>query len=232
VAIVNDCLNPYFSSLVEDEELRRRKFNIRAFTWCPPFRVPTTEEPATGYTVPGPESRWGMQFLTVINDDNDVIILEARRSRLESAFSLYSFDVLSRNSINDSAGHYQGVQPGSIFYSAIKQRSKASAMSSGPWIYQPTRDSMGVCSAIGNLAIILGTKIKTIRYVINLMSPEEQTDAAVRYKALCDSEESTALYGERLDSYNLTGPLRWLSTVSLNNGTRPLGTHRKLGRTF
>ncbi|KAF7588498.1 hypothetical protein BBP40_005634 [Aspergillus hancockii] len=211
VAIVNDCLNPYFNPLVQDEELRRRKFNIRAFTWCPPLKVPSAEEHATGYAVLGPESRWGLQFLTVTNDDNDVMILEARRSKLEPTSSLYAFDVLSLISINDPSGNYQDVQPGSIFFSALKQCIKATAMSFGPWIHQSTKDSMGVCSAIGNVAIVLGIKIKTVRYAITLMPPDEQTGAEVVYKTLCDSEENTALHGGRLDKYNFTGPLSWLS---------------------
>ncbi|KAE8133706.1 transcription factor IIIC subunit delta N-term-domain-containing protein [Aspergillus pseudotamarii] len=210
VAIVNDCLSSCFKSL-DDEELRLRKSNIRSFTWCPPPKVPIAEQHATGYAVPPPESRWGMHLLSVTNDDNDVILLQARRSTDPTSTSLYSFEVLSLTSLHEHTEN-QNVQPGSIFSSALKNRARVSFMSPGPWIYQPTKESNGVCSAIGNVAITLGTQLKMVKHVITLISDNDQTRSPLKYKARCVSEENTSSYGGLLNSCHLTGPLHWLYT--------------------
>ncbi|KAE8357504.1 transcription factor IIIC subunit delta N-term-domain-containing protein [Aspergillus caelatus] len=210
VAIVNDCLSSYFKSL-DDEELRLRKSNIRSFTWCPPPKVPIAEQHATSYAVSPPESRWGMHLLSVTNDDNDVILLQARRSTDPTSISLYSFEVLSLTSLHEHTEN-QNVQPGSIFSSALRNRARVSFMSPGPWIYQPTKESNGVCSAIGNVAITLGTQLKMVKHVITLISDNDQTRSPVKYKARCVSEENTSSYGGLLNSYHLTGPLHWLYT--------------------
>ncbi|KAE8354040.1 transcription factor IIIC subunit delta N-term-domain-containing protein [Aspergillus coremiiformis] len=212
VAIVNDCLNPYFKSLVDDEELRLRKFNIRAFSWCPPLKVPVAEQRATDYSVPPSESRWGMYFLAITNDDNDEVLVHTRRSTDVTSVSPYSFEVLSHTSVDEHLEDYQTTQPGTLFSSALKARTRATSISAGPWIYQPTRDSTSVCSALGNVAITWGTKLKIVRHVITLMSADQQTSAAVKYKVRCDSDEDTTSHGGLPSNYHLTGPLQWLYT--------------------
>ncbi|KAE8382294.1 transcription factor IIIC subunit delta N-term-domain-containing protein [Aspergillus bertholletiae] len=211
VAIVNDCLGSYFRSLVDDEELRLRKSNIRSFTWCPPLKVPIAEQHATSYTVPPPESRWGMHFLSVTNDDNDVILLHARRSTEPTSTGPYAFEVLSPTSLHEHVAN-QNVQPGSILSSALGTRARVSFMSPGPWIYQPTKDSNDVCSAIGNVAVTLGAKLYMVRHVITLRSSNDQKSSAVKYTARGISEENTPSFGGLLTSYHLTGPLHWLYT--------------------
>ncbi|KAB8256324.1 transcription factor IIIC subunit delta N-term-domain-containing protein [Aspergillus pseudonomiae] len=210
VAIVNDCLSSYFKSFVDDEELRLRKSNIRSFTWCPPLKVPIAEQHATSYTVPPPESRWGMHFLSVTNDDNDMILLQARRSTDPTSTSSYSFEVLSLTSLDEHIEN-QHVQPASIFASALRARARASFMSPGPWVYQQTKDRDGVCSAIGNVAVTLGAKLKMVRHVITLIPDNDQASSAVNHMVQCVSEENIS-YGGLLKSYHLTGPLHWLYT--------------------
>ncbi|KAF5857388.1 hypothetical protein ETB97_005880 [Aspergillus alliaceus] len=211
-AIVNNYLRSYFKPSVDDKELRLRKCNIRAFTWCPPLKVPTADQHPTSYTVPPSESRWGMHILAVTNDDNDVILLQARRSTDPTSVSPYSFEVLSVIALDAHVGSYENAQPGSIFSSALSTRSRASSMSPGPWMYHPSGNSTGVCSAIGNLAITWGTKLKVVRHVIKLVSDDEQPNDVVGYKALCESEEISSVYGGLLNNYQLTGPLHWFYT--------------------
>ncbi|KAB8234360.1 uncharacterized protein BDW43DRAFT_60238 [Aspergillus alliaceus] len=211
-AIVNNYLRSYFKPSVDDKELRLRKCNIRAFTWCPPLKVPTADQHPTSYTVPPSESRWGMHILAVTNDDNDVILLQARRSTDPTSVSPYSFEVLSVIALDAHVGSYENAQPGSIFSSALSTRSRASSMSPGPWMYHPSGNSTGVCSAIGNLAITWGTKLKMVRHVIKLVSDDEQPNDVVGYKALCESEEISSVYGGLLNNYQLTGPLHWFYT--------------------
>ncbi|KAE8152830.1 transcription factor IIIC subunit delta N-term-domain-containing protein [Aspergillus avenaceus] len=196
VAIVNHALGSYFSG-EKGEEMKLRKAGIRSFTWCPPLKVPGPEEPATPYSVLGAESRWGLWFLGVANDDNDVVVL-----RVDAG---YSFAVVGLGSVSEGgAGAGAGA---SVFATAVASRVKAGFMAAGPWVYLPAADRRGICAAVSNLGIVCGSRLRVVRCVATLTLEDEETGSPV-YKAACELVENPM--GELVDERHFTTPLQWL----------------------
>lgn len=213
VAIVNESLKRHFLGSVSGAGSLLRKSNIRTFTWCPAFKVPSVAQgdgDGSSYAVPDPESRWGIQLLAVTNDDNDVILLEVRRSSgtVPDTVNTYQMEVLSVTSLQDQVGNFPMVQPVSVFASAIRSRVKILSIACGPWV-QRSAITESVHSATTAIAVVYGTRLKVIKLDVNLFPREEP-----RYKLEASfAEHSITSSGQDLGIYYFTGPLQWLYTV-------------------
>ncbi|KAI9932496.1 hypothetical protein ASPWEDRAFT_99126 [Aspergillus wentii DTO 134E9] len=207
VAIVNEALKTHFQAFVHEKSHRLRKTNIRSFTWCPPLKVPVEEtgsHPAFGL-----EARWGIQLLTVVNDDNDVIFLHTRRPKAEPSFNPFAFNILTLTSLHDLEGNYPVVQPGSIFASALKPQIRTLHVSCGPWLFQQRKGQGNACHVTGTAAAVYGSKLKMVKLDITL-TPNSEPETGLKYKSVATSKEHPTMPLENTGKHHLIGPTQWI----------------------
>lgn len=209
VAIVNHTLKSHFSTFIHGEGPILRKTGVRSFSWCAPLKPSAATDSATPHYVSAPECRWGFHFLTITNDDNDVICLQARRSRTElQCVSQYSLAIMSLTSLHDLAGNYAGCQPISLLSTAVKSGIRTTSMSCGPWFSSDGGEKGAYTAVVG---VVYGTKLKTVRLLVSLTRPETGVEGDPTYNAVANSAEFTI--PGNMPNYHFTGPLQWISTV-------------------
>lgn len=215
VALVNDALKSYFEPLIQEGGLRLRKLMIRSFSWCPPIKAPRSKKPSTPYSVPNTETRWGVQLLAVTNDDNEVILLQTQRSRSEPNFSgFYGFKLLSVTALDELAGNYPMVHPGSVFSTTLRSRIKASNLSCGPWLSRTSGTQHNTYSVTSNVAVLYGTKLRAVKLDVTLTYENDTTESDSRLKTSAKITELAALSGV-CHNRHFTGPFQWLYTVGI-----------------
>lgn len=216
VAIVNAALKPHFQAFVKDGGLCLRKAYIRSFAWAPPLKVSGGVE-GTAYSVPGAEARWGVQVLSVTNDDNDLICLRIQRSKGEGGGGGYSVKMLSLSSLHDAEANDGLVQSGSLLSAALRSRVRSLHTAFGPWVNRPLdqgSDDGAVCSATANVAVLYGSRVRIFKMDVTLAGGD-RTDAEWGYSSSAVSTENTLLYSDQVNSCQYTGPLRWIHSVSV-----------------
>lgn len=210
--MVNGKLRSYFEPFIHEDGRKLQKTTIRNFTWCPPLKVPVTENKPIPYSVPDSANRWGIQLLAVTNDNNDVIFLRVQES--QSKTSPFSFELLTLASLHDLVGNYSMIHPSSLFSKALKPRIKVSSISCGPWL--PTRETQAdTYFATSNLAVAYGTALKIIKLDIRLRYQRQDSGSRIRYQLTAGSEENpnTSKYLEGQN--NFTGPSQWIYSVRI-----------------
>lgn len=214
VAIVNHSLQSHFSTFIHEEGLMLRKTGVRSFSWCPPLKTPGAKESAKPYYVPEPESRWGLHFLTIATDDNDVICLQVRRSGTKPLpADKYSINILSLTSIHDLVGHYPGIQTVSLLSTAVKTGLRTKSISCGPWFpnIDEIKDPYSVTSLSG---VVYGTKLKVLRLDVTLTRQRTATETDSQYTTCANFTEFSL--PESMPNSHFTGPLQWISAVGLS----------------
>jgi hypothetical protein len=211
IAIVNKALETYFGDGTENTP-RTRKTSIRAFTWTPPLKVPAQNE-----LYPGPASRWGISFLAVTNDENDVVFLQVQEPSARQA-SPESFHVkaVSAVPLPEIAGFDQIVQSGSIFASALRFQARTLSLASGPWLFEPQESEAngdGPVSAMVNVAAIQGTKLRFVSLSVGLDSRAVSSDDERRYNLIFDAMENTGVSMAQEEELQFTGPMCWANEV-------------------
>ena len=212
VAIVNQGLNDHFSDITPHPSTRLKKSNIRAFSWCPTVKIPSTQRNGNAYAVPGPESRWGIQPLVLANDDNEVLLLEIQRAqRGPDTLTRYSIRVLSSILLHGQDKSYPPVQPESLFAAAIRSRVKVSSISAGPWA--PLSDTTsGRHSVTAAVAATYGTQLRIIKVDVSSNHGEPSSSKLEANLA----QHPIDAPDQKFHEHQFTGPLRWLYTVSTN----------------
>ena len=223
VAIVNDSLKQHFSKDFPQTEMRTgiglRKRNIRSFTWCPALKIPdlgqqqSNDNDNDSCGIPNPRSRWGIQLLTVTNDCNDVIVLEAQTAQTgrldESGYC--SIRILSTYlPPSDQDEKYPSAQSNSIFASAMESRAKLLSIASGPWSVN-TASTENIYRATVSLAAIYGTRLELLKLDATVTRGDQsqyELDTTI-------TEHSISLSGRFM------GPLQWLYTVSFKKRHYP-----------
>ncbi|KAK1146168.1 hypothetical protein N8T08_003258 [Aspergillus melleus] len=152
VALVNQVLSQRAQSLTQREGERVRKSSITSFSWCPPLKVPASEDKEAR----GAESKWGIQLLSVVTDENEVILLRPTRTSTG-----YSIEVLSSVLIQDPHLEHPQVQPGSVLSTVLKKQTKSLSLDCGPWLYRlGGKGTQAASSATANVAVLFGTTVK------------------------------------------------------------------------
>ncbi|PLB49984.1 hypothetical protein P170DRAFT_463308 [Aspergillus steynii IBT 23096] len=212
VAVVNQVLRERAESLVENEGDRLRKSAVSTFAWCPPLKGGDGEK--------GPESRWGVHLLSVVTDENEVVLLRPRRTSAG-----YSIDVLAGVALQDLDQEHPRVQPGSLLSTVFKTQIKSLAIESGPWFYRlGGKGGKDVSSATGNVAVLYGTTVKLVKFDVSLAVDQVREPSQSRYKVTVDCHENASVEWPDIRSYHCTGPLQWLykegsSDIRLAAGT-------------
>ena len=205
VTIVNHALKSIFEGEKLDPGLKLRKTSIRSFSWCSPVKVPSQIDEGVAYYIPGSESRWGVFFLTVTNDNNEVICLQVKRVKWGNG---HSFEMKSLIKLNESEGSFAGPQEGSLFYTAVNAGIRTSSISCGPLI--PTANGEGVYGVTALVGVSYGKMVKVLRLDINMQRDESESE---KYSVAVELAELLTLPTENTLNYHFTGALEWVSTV-------------------
>ncbi|KAL4880612.1 transcription factor IIIC subunit delta N-term-domain-containing protein [Aspergillus karnatakaensis] len=207
IAVVNKALEAYFGE-GEESTSRARKSSIRAFTWIPPLKVP-----AQNQLYLGPDSRWGISFLAVTNDENDVVFLRVQgpSARQDSSES-FRVEAISAVSLPDTASYDHLVQPSSMFASALRSQVRILTLASGPWLFEQQESEMNGdlrASATVNIAAVQGTKLQFVRLNVRLHWQADSADEELRYGLTYDAVENTGLSVTQTEDVQFTGPICW-----------------------
>ncbi|CEL09641.1 hypothetical protein ASPCAL12774 [Aspergillus calidoustus] len=189
VAIVNKALESHFGENVNPDTPKTRKTSIRSFTWTPPLIIPAQDQPH-----PGPESRWGIPFLAITTDANDVAFVQFHTSSGQQASSnILHCELVSVVSLHNAVSYDQKIQPASLFASALRSEIKILSLASGPWLYQAHQ--------------IAGSGAEM---------QEAGSGNDRPYKLSFHAEENKAVPFDPTDELQLTGPVEYVHEI----GTR------------
>ncbi|KAL4865399.1 hypothetical protein BDV12DRAFT_149446 [Aspergillus spectabilis] len=211
IAIVNKALEAYFGDSTENTP-RTRKTSIRAFTWTPPLKVP-----AQNQLYPGPDSRWGISFLAVTNDENDVVFLQVQEpSARQASPESFRVEAVSAVPLPDATGFDQLVQPASIFASALRFQARTLSLASGPWLFERQESEAngdGPVSATVNVAAVQGTKLRLANLSVGLDFRAVNSVDERRYNLTFSSMENTGASMAQEEELQFTGPMCWANEV-------------------
>lgn len=214
MAVVNWALSSYFQQTIDEESLRLRKALVRSFTWCPPVKVPVAQKDRTPYSVLDTESRWGVQLLSVTNDDSDMVFLQIQRSKTDPKTSNpYAIELLTVAPLHDLAENYSMMQPHSVFSTALKPRIRALHISCGPWLRQMAESQQGAYSVTNNVAVVYGTRLRMVRLNLTLILQNNDRGMGPRYKSVASSGKNVAVCNNNKGNCQVTGPFRWMHKV-------------------
>lgn len=211
VAVVNGVLSARGAKMTESEGERLCKASVSAFAWCPPLKVPEGEGGERTYARDGTETRWGVHLLTVVTEENEVILLQPRRTTAG-----YEIEVLDSAFVEDENLEHPQIQSGSLLSTMLKTQKKTLSMSCGPWFYRPGGQGVhAVPSATGNVAVLYGTTVKLVKLDVSLALDEDRQSSHPRLKITGDCQETTPDGWPDLYWYHCTGPLQWLYKVTI-----------------
>lgn len=212
VTVVNETLREHFGPLIEDTGPLLRKTNIRSFAWCPPMKVPATQQLDESRKWSVPETRWGIHILCLANGDNDLIFIHISRPKAPSSAVSPVREILTLTFLHDLEQNFPKVQAGSVLSAAVKSRIWVSEMTCGPW-HLRSSVSGNPSSAVATIAAVYGTKLKTVRLELSWSFLPEDAGEISNYKPqLKCSEHGLALTGNLGGEYHFTRPLQWLYT--------------------
>ena len=151
-------LQKHFGQPVNGEDPLRKKTRIRSFCWSPPVGAFNDASlfNLSRASVAGP--KWGKCFLTVTNDDQDVVVLSLQRVQVsEKEAILWHVKVTSTYSFSQSLRLFpQGiVEPHSLFADFVASSGLITDLAWSPWTSRNTSDPYSYC-AHALLAIVRG----------------------------------------------------------------------------
>jgi hypothetical protein len=212
VAIVNKALESHFGENVNPDTPKTRKTSIRSFTWTPPLIIPAQDQPH-----PGPESRWGIPFLAITTDANDVAFVQFHTSSGQQASSnILHCELVSVVSLHNAVSYDQKIQPASLFASALRSEIKILSLASGPWLYQAHQiagSGAGTWSADLNVAGTQGPKLRVAKLRVGIEMQEAGSGNDRPYKLSFHAEENKAVPFDPTDELQLTGPVEYVHEV-------------------
>ncbi|KAJ0413643.1 transcription factor IIIC subunit delta N-term-domain-containing protein [Aspergillus carlsbadensis] len=212
IAIVNKALESYFEENGDANTPKTRKTSIRSFTWTPPLTIP-----AQGQPHPGPESRWGVPFLAVTTDANDVAFVQLHTSSGQQASSdILHCELVSVVSLHNAVSCDRKIQPASLFASALRSEIKILSLASGPWLqqaHQSAGNGASTWSADLNVAGIQGPKLRVVKLSVGIELQKAGSGNDMPYKLSFHAEENNAVLFDHTDELQLTGPVEYIHEI-------------------
>ncbi|KAL3484808.1 transcription factor IIIC subunit delta N-term-domain-containing protein [Aspergillus germanicus] len=209
IAIVNKALESHFGENTDPDTPKTRKTSIRSFTWTPPLIIPAQDQP-----YPGPESRWGIPFLAVTTDANDVAFVQLQSPSGQQASSdILRCELVSVVSLHNAVSYERKIQPVSLFASALRSEIKILSLASGPWLYQAHQSAgsgAGVWSADLNVAGTQGPKLRVAKLSVGIELQKAGSRNDMPYKLSFRAEENNAVLFDHPDELQLTGPVEYV----------------------
>jgi hypothetical protein len=212
VAIVNHALHPDPSapSTLTGEPLR--KANIRSFHWCEPLKTPARSEDSDQASEP--ESRWGIQLMSITNDANEVVLLQIQRnSNSTSPSRSYHMKKLTTYQLPGEK-NTPNVCPGSILQKTLQLKSRILSISTGPWVpLHPTKVN-GVHTSSAMIAAVYGKQLYPLKATIALHKLDNGTDTAAEYQVTAELADHPLTDSSSRWAYcQIEGPIKWIHTV-------------------
>ncbi|KAG0160825.1 hypothetical protein PDIDSM_8356 [Penicillium digitatum] len=185
-----------------------RKVNIRSFTWCESLK-PSTPTAGSSF-LHSHESRWGIPLLTVVNDFNEVMLVQVRRSDpINSPSKPYDLQILALHSLTNLETKDSPLCSGSLFETAIQERQRTTALACGPWQTSFATSPGNFGCAVAMIAAVCGTQLRLMKLQVALGSSLGETSQ--QYKLVTDLiEHPLDQSNEKWAYHNIAGPLRWL----------------------
>ncbi|KAJ5781958.1 uncharacterized protein N7518_010441 [Penicillium psychrosexuale] len=189
-----------------------RKVNIRSFTWCE-YLKPSTPTAGASF-LHSHESRWGIPLLMVVNDFNEVMLVQVRRSDpTDSPSKPYDLQILALHSLKNPETKDSPFCSGSLFEKAMKERQRTTVLSCGPWQISPATSPGNFGCAVTMVAAVCGTQLRLMKLKVTLGS--ELGETSQQYTLSADlTEHPLDQLNEKWAYHNIAGPLRWLHTRS------------------
>lgn len=188
-----------------------RKVNIRSFTWCESLK-PSTPTAGASF-LHSHESRWGIPLLMVVNDFNEVMLVQVRRSDpTNSPSKPYDLQILAFHSLKNPETKDSPFCSGSLFEKAMKERQRTTVLSCGPWQISPATSLGNFGCAVTMIAAVCGTQLRLMKLKVTLGS--ELGETSQQYTLSADlTEHPLDQLNEKWAYHNIAGPIRWLHTV-------------------
>lgn len=220
VSIVNHAVHNYFSSSVEDVELRRQKQMIRSFSWGPACNITGSDGPAGSGTNPPRHGDWGYSFLATANDDNDIVFLQVKKIQREAAApKCLVVDALTHLGLEPLDAPYPNIQTDTLLARSFNSKRWMSHISWGPWLYENPNNEDNLKAA---RSVVAAIQRSAVRFVdLKVSNTQEQNEMGMgenqRQCELHCYKGRQALQHPELEGSEITGPLLWTYTVSSYN---------------
>lgn len=211
IAIVNHALYPDPSNPTPQKGMELRRVNIRSFQWCPSIKMPSA---STGPAPrPDPEHRWGIHFLVVATDANELALMRIRRSTAEGSSGHYQIEKMTVHPLETEDGQYPAVQSGSLLHARLQFQARILHVSCGPWLASSESAEVGAHSVRAIIAAIFGSRLQLLKLDIEARHASGSSGAA-QYKITTEIDEHTvAMCAPKWSPYHVKGPIEWLYTV-------------------
>ncbi|KAJ5823731.1 Transcription factor IIIC zinc-finger [Penicillium robsamsonii] len=212
VAVANHVFWPQLQPSHDPNSHGFRKVNIRSFAWCESLK-PSTPTAGSSF-LHSHESRWGIPLLTVVNDFNEVMLVQVRRSDpTNSSSKPYDLQILALHSLKYLETKGSRVCSGSLFEKAIREKQRTTELSCGPWQISPATSPGNFGCAVAMIAAVCGTQLRLMKLQVTIGTSLGETSQ--QYMLATDLIEHPL---DQLNSkwayHNLAGPLQWLHTGS------------------
>ncbi|CAI7617824.1 unnamed protein product [Penicillium pancosmium] len=211
VAIVNHALHPDPSapSTLTGELLR--KANIRSFHWCEPLKTPVPPEDSDQASEP--ESRWGVQLMSVTSDANEVVLLQIKRNaNSTSSTRSYHIEKLTSYQLHGEKNTPK-VCSGSILQKTLRLKSRILSISTGPWTPLHATKKNGVHSTSAMIAAVYGKQLYPLKTTITLRRSDNGTNTTAKYQVTAElADHSLADSSSKWAYCQIEGPIKWIHT--------------------
>lgn len=213
VGIVNHVFHPDSATLKDLTGVDLRRFNIRSFQWCSPLYVPRHTNGSN--SLADPENRWGVHFLTVATDANEVALLRVRRlAGLQASTQPYHVEKLAIHFMRANGSHFSKTCTGSLLHSALQHKARITSVSCGPWLDTFIANEHGAHFATAVIAVVYGTQLRLVKATVALSESDPNREVIPRYEASSEMKDHPlASLGDARNQYRITGPLQWIHTV-------------------
>lgn len=202
VCLLHLTLQKHFGEPVNDEDPLRKKTRIRSFCWSPPvgafddanlFKV----SPAS---VTG--QKWGKCFLTVANDDQDVVVLSLQRVQVsEKETSLWDVKVIAVYSFSRSLPLFpqDTVEPHSLFADFVASSGLITDVAWSPWTTSNTSDPYTHC-AHALLSVVRGHEFSILLVDLTLQSSGPDRNDNTLHMELRPGDLGTEVHGSFIEA--------------------------------
>jgi hypothetical protein len=209
VCVANKALEKYFQSK-ETHKGSIGASRIRSFAWCPPLKNDVRGEGDRA------DVRWGEQLLTIATDSNDIVLVRVKRnSSTKNLAGQYSIDVIDHVELGNLDRKYSLIPKGSLWADALNSKAKILNVSCGPWsrvVDEQNGSKEAGLKSQAMIALVLGGNLHLVNVQANLSSKDGST-ASVEGHMMYNT---IALSSRKLESINFTGPLQWITVVSID----------------
>lgn len=197
VCLLQPTLQEHFGKPVNDEDPLRKKTRIRSFCWSPPVGAFDDGNLSNVSRTSVAGRKWGKCFLTVANDDQDIVVLSLQRVQVsEREASLWDVKVITAYSFSRSLPLFpQGtVEPHSLFADFVASSGLITDVAWSPWTISNTSDPYTHC-ARALLSVVRGHEFSLLLVDLALRSSGPDQNDNTLHMELKPGDLGTEFHG-------------------------------------